>query len=76
LLVRTNGFPLTNNEQVHALYIRLHVDSVFSGCCMAQHNLFSGYHVSVARIGCNVIDEKVNVVCIRLNSACALLAIT
>jgi len=65
-----------NIEQVRALYIRLHVDSGFSGCCVAQHSQFCYYRISVTRIGCDVIDEKLNAVCITQNSAYALLAIS
>jgi len=61
---------------VHVLYIGLYVDSVFSGCFVAQYSHFCCYRVSVTRIVYHVIDEKVNAVCITLNSAYALLAIT
>ena len=62
-------FPLINFEQVQVLYIGLKVDSVFSGCCVAQNSHFCYYRVSVMRIDYNMIDEKVNIVCITPNSA-------
>jgi hypothetical protein len=76
LLKCTYGFPLINFEQVHVLCIGLHVDSAFSGYCVAQYSQFRYYRVSVTRIGYIVTDEKVNAMCITQNSAYTLLTVT
>ena len=44
--------------------------SSLSRCCVAHYSQYCCYHVSVTRIGYNVFDQSVNVVCTTRNMFC------